>query len=348
MIGFDSKHVQERALTFQIEPRPLDDIRDLISGIPGCDQVSADAASARQAQIAVPSGELGFLGDLAIWLASWQGQNPPRVHKPQVVVFASSHGVAAKGVSAYGAEETAAKIRNLTTGKGGVNQIAGSVGCGLKIVELAPELPTPDITKSAALSEKDCAATIAFGMEAVSEKPDLMAVGVVGAGATTAAGAVSLALFGGTASFWSQSGSAGKKPDILVAKSKAIDDAITFHRGELDDPLEVLRRLGGRDMAAVIGAILAARYQNIPVVIDGFVATASAALLHALNPKSIEHCIIGSVTSRDSHRALLDRVGKKPVLDLGLGLGDGSGGALAISVVKAAAACHAGIGIGGA
>jgi len=334
-------------VVFRLTQNPFDDIRDLISRVPKADERTLKDATKRQIEIALPSGELGLLSELAIWLAGWQGQNPPSVQNPQIVVFASSHGVAKQDVSAYGVDETQGKIQDLTSGKGAVNQIAGTVGCGLKIVELAPELPTPDITIEPAMSEKDCAATFAYGMEAVSENPDLIGIGVVGAGATTAAGAVSLALFGGSASFWSQSGSAMKKPDLLIAKTKAIDDAITLQRGKLGDPLEIMRRLGGRDLAAVAGAIIAARYQKIPVVLDGFVAAASAAILHAIDPKCIGHCVAGSVTSRDSHRALLDRIGKKPILDLGMGLGDGSGGALAVSIIKAAAASHRGIGVGG-
>jgi len=333
-------------LVFQIEQQPFDDLRDLIAKVPAFNDDIHQQALKRQAEIALPSGELGKLADLAVWLAAWQGICPPKINKPQIVVFASSHGVADRGVSAYGIDETKNKIEALTSGKGAVNQISGTVGCGLKIVELAPELPTPDITNGAALSEKDCAATFAFGMEAVSENPDLVGIGVVGAGATTSAAAVSLALYGGTASFWAQSGSAIQKPDLVVAKSQAIDAALIRQRGKLDDPLQVMRRLGGRDIAAVAGAIIAARYQKIPVVLDGFVAAASAAILHSIEPTCIDHCIAGAVTFRDSHHALLDRIGKKPVLDLGMGLGDGSGAAMAISILQAAAACHSGIGKG--
>ncbi|MBL4618156.1 MAG: nicotinate-nucleotide--dimethylbenzimidazole phosphoribosyltransferase [Robiginitomaculum sp.] len=333
-------------MVFQIEQQPFDDLRDLIAKVPTGNAKYQKQALKRQMEIALPSGELGRLAELAVWLSTWQGQCPPTINKPQVIVFASSHGVAKRGVSAYGMAQTISKIEDLTSGKGGVNQIAGTVGCGLKIVELAPELPTPDITAGAALSEQDCAATFAFGMEAISEKPDLIGIGAVGAGATTSAAAVSLALYGGAASFWAQSGSAIQKPDLVVAKSKAIDAALIRHRGKLDDPLQVMRRLGGRDIAAVAGAIIAARYQKIPVVLDGFVAAASAAVLHSIEPSCIDHCIAGAVTFRDSHHALLDRIGKKPVLDLGMGLGDGSGAALAISILKAAAACHSGIGKG--
>ncbi len=154
-------------LTADPSPRPFDDIRALVANMPVVDADVVRGANARQTQIAAASGELGQLADLAVWVAMWQGKNPPKIAKPQIVVFASSHGVAKHGVSADGMDETIVKIKDLTSGKSGVNQIAGSAGCGLKIVELAPEIPTADITEHAALSEKDCAATIAFGMEAV-------------------------------------------------------------------------------------------------------------------------------------------------------------------------------------
>jgi nicotinate-nucleotide--dimethylbenzimidazole phosphoribosyltransferase len=343
---FFIKRIRNKILVFQIEQQPFDDLRDLIAKVPAFDNDSRQQAIKRQTEIALPSGELGKLAELAVWLSTWQGQCPPKIDKPQIIEFASSHGVAERGVSAYGMAQTISKIEALTSGKGGVNQIAGTVGCGLKIVELAPELPTPDITTGAALSEQSCAATFAFGMEAISEKPDLIGIGVVGAGATTSAAAVSLALYGGTSSFWAQSGSAILKPDLVVAKSQTIDAALVHHRGKLDDPLQVMRRLGGRDIAAIVGVIIAARYQKIPVVLDGFVAAASAAILHSIEPSCIDHCIAGAVTFRDSHHALLDRIGKKPVLDLGMGLGDGSGAAMAIAIIQAAAACHSGIGKG--
>jgi len=337
---------RSKILAFQLDQKPFDDLHSLITNVPGGDEEARLAAQARQAEIAVPSGELGRLSDLAIWLATWQGGSAPTAARPQIVVFASSHGVAKHGVSTYGWQETQTKIQTLTSGKGSVNQIAGTIGCGLRIIELAPEMPTPDIRTNAALSEPDCAATFAFGMEAVTETPDILGLGVVGAGATSAAAAVSLALYGGSAAFWAKSGSAVKEPDMLRAKAQAIDEALLHHRGKLDDPLSILRRLGGRDLAAVAGAIIAARYQKIPVVLDGFVAAAGAAILHSIAPNSIDHCIAGSVTYRDSHHALLDRISKKPVLDLGLGLGDGSGAALCMASLKAAAACHNGIGIG--
>lgn len=328
------------------ESSPFDDVRRLVSTAPGADEQALDSAQSRQHEIAQPSGELGRLSELAIWLSAWQGKDPASVENPQVVVFVSSHGVNAEGVSAYGETETDRKRTDLTTGKAAVNQIAGTQGCCLKVVELAPEVPTRDITLAPAMSEKECAATIAFGMEAVAEKPDVLGLGAVGAGATTAAGAVAYALFGGAPSFWAVTGSAAQRPDLLVSKAAAIDSAVLLNSGLLQDPLEVLRRLGGRDLAANVGAIIAARHERIPVVLDGFVATTAAALLHCMNPKMVEHCMVGAVTSRDSHHALLGRISKKPLLELGMGLGDGSGAALAIGIARSAIACHVGIGRG--
>lgn len=328
------------------ESRPFDDVRNLVSSAPGMDTTARDQAQKRQQEIAQPSGELGRLSELAVWLAAWQGRDPASVINPQVVVFAASHGVMASEVSAYGVAETQRKLSDLTSGKGAVNQIAGTQGCGLKVVELAPEVPTGDITREPAMSEPECAATIAYGMEAVADKPDVLGLGAVGAGATTAAGAVAYALFGGSPSFWAVSGSAAQKPDLLVGKAAAIDAAVSLNSGNLSDPLEVLRLLGGRDLAAIMGAIIAARHERIPVVLDGFVATTAAALLHCMSPKMVDHCMVGAVTSRDSHHALLGRIGLKPLLELGMGLGDGSGAALAIGIARSAVACHIGIGRG--
>lgn len=325
---------------------PFDDVRHLIASAPGADEIARKSAQQRQHEIAQPTGELGRLSELPVWLATWQGKDPASVQNPQVVVFIASHGVTEQSVSAYGKAESEQKLSDLTSGKGAVNQIAGTQSCGLKVVELAPEMPTMDITQGPAMSEKECAATIAYGMEAVADRPDVLALGAVGAGATTAAGAVAYALFGGAPSFWAVSGSAAQKPDLLVGKASAIDAAVSLNSGQLQDPLEVLRRLGGRDLAAIVGAIIAARHERIPVVLDGFVATTAAALLHSMEPGIVDHCMVGAVTSRDSHHALLGRISKKPLLELGMGLGDGSGAALAIGIARSAVACHVGIGRG--
>jgi nicotinate-nucleotide--dimethylbenzimidazole phosphoribosyltransferase len=327
-------------MAFVQENAPFDDLRALISNCPPADEDAKVRAQLRQDQIALPAGELGRLADLAVWMAGWQGAGAPHIDRPMVAVFASAHQITARGVSRYETAQARDMTDQVLQGTGTVNQIAKAAGAGLKVFELALDQPTPDITSAAALDERDCAAVMAYAMQVLEDKPDVLCIGIVGAGATTAAGAMALALYGGTPAFWAVAGSAVDDEKMLAAKAAVIGAAVDHHSGNLDDPLEVLRRLGGRDMAGAAGAILAARHQGVPVILDGFASCAAAAVLHRIAPSAIEHCLAGSVTPRDSHRAILDRLGKKPILDLGLGLGDGSGAALAINVLRAAIACH--------
>ena len=188
------------------------------------------------------------------------------------------------------------------------------------------------------MDEPTCAGTIAFGMEAVAGEVDVLALGEMGIGNTTIAAAIYCALYGGTAADWVGRGT-GMDDVGLARKVAAVEAALATHAGHLRDPLEVLRRLGGREIAALVGAILAARLQRVPVILDGFVVTAAAAILHALDPNAIAHCVAAHVSAEQAHRAALTRIGKEPILDLGMRLGEGSGAALAIGVLKAALAC---------
>ena len=129
----------------------------------------------------------------------------------------------------------------------------------------------------------------------------------------------------------------------MKRKADAVARAVALHKAHLDDPLEVLRRLGGRELAAMAGAILAARTQRVPVLLDGYVATAAAAVLHAMRPDALDHCLAAHCSAEPAHRALLKRLGKEPLLDLGMRLGEASGAALAAGLVKAAANLHNGM-----
>ncbi len=192
------------------------------------------------------------------------------------------------------------------------------------------------------MEEAACAATIGFGMEAIANGTDLLCLGEMGIGNTTPAAAIYAALYGGpVAPGW------GWAPGWMKAgharKVAAVAQALATHAGHLQDPLEVLRRLGGREIAAMAGAILAARVEKVPVILDGYVVTAAAAILHALRPDAIDHCLAGHVSAEGAHRAVLARLGLEPILDLGLRLGEGSGAAVAAGVVKVALACHTGM-----
>ena len=318
---------------------PFQDIRRLLATMPGPDEAAVAAVRARNGDLTKPPGSLGRLEWLAEWLAAWQGRAPPTVERPLVCVFAGSHGVAARGVSAYPAEVNRQMLENFAAGGAAINQICAAYGLGFKVFDLALELPTADIAEAPAMDEKACVATMAFGMEAIAGGTDLLAVGDMGIGNTTVAAAIYAALYGGPAERWVGRGT-GVDDAGLARKVATVEAALARHRNHLGDPLEVLRRLGGRDVAAIAGAILAARLQHIPVVLDGYVATAAAAILHALDRHALDHCVAGHLSAEGAHAEVLERLGKIPLLALGMRLGEGTGAALAIGLVKAAAACH--------
>lgn len=320
---------------------PFEDFRTLLKSLPGPTAHSLIAARDRDAQLTKPPGALGRLEEIAFWLAAWTGR-APAVNRPLVAIFAGNHGVTAQGVSPFPASVTQQMVENFAAGGAAINQICVTYDLGLKIFDLALEIPTGDITQEAALSERDCAATMAFGMEAIAGGTDLLCIGEMGIGNTTIAAAIFCALYGGEAEDWVGPGT-GSEGEGLARKVDAVKRALVLHKDHLSDPLEVLRRLGGREIAAMAGAILAARMEKIPVIIDGYVATSAAAILQAANPSALDHCLIGHVSAEPGHIKAIEKLGKTPLLALGMRLGEGTGAALAAGIVKAAAACHSGM-----
>jgi len=321
---------------------PFNDIRALLPLMPEADAVSVAEVKARDAHLTKPVGALGKLETLVEWLAAWQGKPKPTMLRPLVAVFAANHGVVAQGVSPYPASVTAGMMANFKHGGAAINQICATYDIGLKVFDLALDIPTKDITVEAAMDEKSCAATMAFGMEALAGGTDVLCFGEMGIGNTTVAAAIYHALYGGKPEDWVGRGT-GVDDAGLKRKVDAVARAVALHKDHLSDPLEVLRRLGGREIAGMAGGILAARLQRVPVVLDGFVVCSAAAILHALDPASIDHCIAGHVSNESAHRIVLERLGKAPLLDLGMRLGEGSGGAMAMGIIRAALNCHTGM-----
>lgn len=323
-------------------PEDIAAIRALAVSLPEGDEAAAGDAARRQAILTKPAGSLGRLEDLAVFLARWQGRAVPRLDRVEVLVFAGSHGVAARGVSAFPPEVTVQMIANFSTGGAAINQLAQQAGAALKVTPLSVETPTADFTRAPAMSEAEFAAAVAAGMESVGKDANLVCVGEMGIGNTTAAAAVAAALFGGDGAGWVGRGT-GVDDAGLARKAGAVDAALAFHGAALADPLEVLRRVGGRELAAIFGAALAARRRSIPLVLDGFVASAAAAPLARLHPAGLAHALAGHVSAEAGHRRLLDSLGLVPILDLGMRLGEASGACLAVNVLRGALACHAGM-----
>ncbi|SKA07298.1 nicotinate-nucleotide--dimethylbenzimidazole phosphoribosyltransferase [Consotaella salsifontis] len=320
---------------------PFDDIRDLVKKLPGPDRKAIHDKRHREAELTKPAGSLGRLEEISEWLAAWTGR-PPAVNRPMVVVFAGNHGVAQKGVSAFPPEVTAQMAANFAAGGAAINQICATFDLGLKVFDLALEVPTADFTEGPAMDERTCVATMAYGMEALAGEPDLLIIGEMGIGNTTVAAAMSAALFGGDPKTWVGRGT-GNDAEAMARKLEAVEKGLALHGPHISDPLEVLRRLGGRELAAMAGAILAARTQRVPVIVDGYVATAAAAVLWKMDPGALDHCLFGHVSAEPGHIRALEAMGKIPLLALGMRLGEGTGAALAAAIVKAAARCHSGM-----
>ncbi|MEX0409245.1 nicotinate-nucleotide--dimethylbenzimidazole phosphoribosyltransferase [Aquibium sp. LZ166] len=318
---------------------PFDDFRALAANVPGFGDDISTAARTRLERVD-PDGRLGILGETALWLATWGGRMPPAVNRPQLAVFAANHGVARHGVDASPVSATAALVEHCAAGGAPVNQICVSNDVGLKVYDLALDLPTGDITAGPALDERGAAATMAFGMEATAGGMDLLCIGSIGVGGSTSSAAVLAALFGGDVRDWIPA-----EADELVAgrQLSAVNRALKTHAGRLSDPFEALRRLGGRESAAIVGAILAARAQKIPVILDGLTATAAAAALHAANPRSVDHCRLATAPADPAHRKAAERIGLRPVLSVDLDLEAGAGAALAVGFLKSAALCLSGM-----
>jgi nicotinate-nucleotide--dimethylbenzimidazole phosphoribosyltransferase len=311
---------------------------DLPSGNPA----ASGAVAQREATLTKPPGSLGRLEHLVGWLAHWQGHAPPRLDAVEILVFAGNHGVTARGVSAYPAEVTAQMVANFAAGGAAINQLARSAAAHLRVTPLALDQPTADFTQAPALSEPEFLAAVAAGYDAVSPACDLLCLGEMGIGNTTAAAALCAALFGGGAARWAGRGT-GIDDEGLARKHAAIEDALKRHASVLQDPLAVAAAFGGRELAAILGATLAARRQRIPVVLDGFVCTAAVAPLIKLRADTLAHALSSHVSAEAGHRVLLDELKLRPLLDLDMRLGEASGAALAVLVLRAALACHTGM-----
>lgn len=317
----------------------LDEFRAILADLPAADAAAIADATARNGVLTKPPAALGRLEDLAIWYAGWRGVAAPKLENPQVVIFAGNHGVTAQGISAFPAEVTAQMVLNFEAGGAAVNQLSKAFGARMTVHAIDLDRPTADFTVEAAMSEADVVAALLVGWNSVDTSADLLVAGEMGIGNTTSAAAIACALFGGSGADWVGRGT-GVDDDGLARKADIVDRGVARHIG---DPLEVLRCLGGRELAAMVGAIARARVLRIPVILDGFICTAAASVLEKCTTGALDHCVAGHVSAEQAHGRLLSALGKEPLLALGLRLGEGSGAALAIGILKGAVACHSGM-----
>lgn len=321
------------------------DIADLRAGCLNLQTGDAAAAAAvreRQETLTKPPGSLGRLEDLAAWLATWQRRPSPRLDRVETLVFAGNHGVTRQGVSPYPPAVTVQMVVNFSRGGAAINQIAGVAGAVLRVIPLELENPTQDFTLAAAMPEAEFLHAVSVGHQSVSPDLDLLCLGEMGIGNTTAAAALAAALFGGGGARWAGRGT-GIDDAGLLRKQSVIDAGLARHAAALDDPLLIAAALGGRELAAILGATLAARQHGIPVLLDGFVCTAAVAPLARLRLDALGHTLLAHCSAEAGHRALAEALGLHPLLDFGMRLGEASGATLAVPLLRAAVACHTGM-----
>ena len=309
--------------------RPFDDFRNLISAMPSPDLSAREELKKALDAIPGPKSILGRCESSMLWLAGWQGTDKPRIARPLVAVFAGSHGVSTAITGRDIVEAAQARVKALTEGQSSVRGMAASQNAAFKVYEMGLEYPVPNMMEEATLTEKECAASMAFGMEVVAEGADIIVLGNAGYGSSVGAAAIAKGLYGGASDYW-----AGGDSQTAKKRINAVEQATAKHKQINEDPLTCLRCFGGRDIAGMVGAIIAARHQSIPVILDGFVVCTAAAVLHAVDPHATSHCIAGHLSSEPAHGALLDRLGLSPLHDLGISVGDGTGAAYALGTLR--------------
>jgi nicotinate-nucleotide--dimethylbenzimidazole phosphoribosyltransferase len=313
-------------------------LREYLADLPECDQAARDAVHERAANILRPSGALAWLDEIAAWVAGWQRTSQPRVAKPAGLIFAADHGVAAATkVSAYPTGVTEAMLSAYRQGRSTINAFARIAGATVNAVDVGVGNPTGDIRYEAALSEERFDDIVRIAFSAVDELDcDLLVLGEMGIGNTTPSAAIAASLAGGETAAWVGRGT-GVDDEGLARKRQAVQEAVRRIAG-ITDPLEILREVGGAEIAAITAATVAARHRSIPVVLDGYVVTAAVLPLNEIDPATIAHCTVGHCSSEPGHRKLLERLGKPPLLDLDMRLGEGSGAMAAVPLIAMACA----------
>ena len=296
-------------------------------------------ARVRQGELTKPAGSLGRLEELAVFFAGWQRRARPRIERARAAIFAGNHGVTVHGVSAFPASVTAQMVANSASGGAAINALAGAAGLELTVVALDLDRPTADFTIAAAMTDDECLDALNRGAAIVDADLDLIVLGEMGIGNSTAAAALCARSFGGDAAAWVGPGT-GVDGHGIARKAAVVDRAIAFHADAPTSAFETLRRVGGREIAAIAGAVLRARQLGVPVLLDGFICGAAVAPLAADNPAIAAHCIAGHCSAEPGHRHLLDMLGLDPLLRLDMRLGEGSGAAVAANIIRSALAVH--------
>lgn len=329
-------------------------LEETLSGISPVDQTAKAEARARLEQLTMPFWALGRLMDLAEDLAGMTGSTRPPVEKKTIVVMAGDHGVVAEGVSAYPQEVTWQMVANFVAGGASINALARQAGARVIVVDMGVAadlgvlgeavidrkigLGTANIAKGPAMSREEAVTAVEAGIGLARElgsSTQVFGTGEMGIGNTTPSSAIVAAVSGATAAEVTGRGT-GLGDDQLRHKALVVEQALSINNVDPDDGLDLLAKLGGFEIGGLAGVILAAAAMHKPVVIDGLISTAAALVAQVLAPFSVDYMIAAHRSVERGHRVALDKLGKKPLLDMDLRLGEGTGAALAMNLVDAA------------
>ncbi len=309
-----------------------DELRREFASMSPPSEEAAAAATQRAASVLRPAGALAQLDELAVWVAGWQGTGEPIIEEPAVLVFAGDHGVAVEGVSAYPSDITAAMLAAVERGQASINALAGAVGASVRVIDVGVGSPTGNLRVEPALTPERFAVAFEAGRDAVrGTDTDLLVLGELGIANTTAAAAVTAAIIGGDVTGFVGRGT-GIDDAGLATKVAVVQDALD-RVADVSDPLELFRELGGTELVAMAGAMVEARSRSIPIVLDGYIATAPALVLHAVEPGLVANIRAGHRSAEPGHGLALERLGLDPMLSMEFRLGEGSGAMAAVPLV---------------
>ena len=335
----------------------MQNIFERVASIVPLDSGAMELARSRQQQLTKPAGSLGRLEDVAIQIAGITGQPLPRIQQKAVIIMVGDHGVTSEGVSAYPAAVTAQMVYNFLSGGAAINALAHYVGARIIVVDIgvAAEIAHPDLLSrkvapgtanmalAPAMTRELMLQAIQVGIDVcdaqLEQGVDLVATGDMGIGNTTASSAITAALLQTPVALVTGHGT-GISDEQLAHKVQVIERALARHAPNPGDPFDVLMKVGGLEIAGLVGVIVAAASRRVPVVIDGFISGAAALIAVAINPLIREYLLAGHASVERGHRLILERLGLSPLLDLKLRLGEGTGAVLAMSIIEAALHAH--------
>ncbi len=335
-------------------------ILDRVFSVTPLDTTVMEQARLRQQQLTKPAGSMGKLEDIAIQMAGISGQELPDIKQKAVIIMAADHGVTREGVSAYPSDVTAQMVHNFLRGGAAINALARSASARVVVVDVGvaadpAELSHPNLLSrkvapgtanfahEAAMTRAQMLEAIQVGMDVFDEQLqqgiDLVATGDMGIGNTTASSAITAVLLQTPVAQATGRGT-GINDEQLVHKIQVIEKAIERNAPDPHDPLDVLMKVGGLEIAGLVGVIIAAASRRVPIVIDGFISGAAALIAVELNPLIASYLFAGHVSVEQGHRLILAKLGLSPLLDLQLRLGEGTGAVLAMSIIEAALRTH--------